>query len=124
MLYINAYIVHQAYGGPEEGGWYFDCGVREASVPIATEYQLGKECFFATGELVIQDCRYCDDDESTEGCDNCGEIPKNTVDAENKIAELRLILEHDLHMGEREKLVIMLENHQAANYPEKRSHYE
>jgi len=26
MLYVNAYSVQRCYGGPEEGGWWFDAG--------------------------------------------------------------------------------------------------
>lgn len=36
MLYINVYECQQVYGGPEEGGWWFD-----AEVPVyedATDY--------------------------------------------------------------------------------------
>ena len=25
-LYINVYLVDRAYGGQEEGGWYYECG--------------------------------------------------------------------------------------------------
>jgi len=33
-LYVNVYSVAQAYGGPEEGGWWFDTGVPVASIPV------------------------------------------------------------------------------------------
>ena len=33
-LYLNAYMVTQAYGGPEEGGWWYDCGEVIASEPV------------------------------------------------------------------------------------------
>lgn len=26
MFAVNLYLVDRAYGGSEEGGWYFDCG--------------------------------------------------------------------------------------------------
>ncbi len=26
LYYVNEYLVDQAYGGPEEGGWWFECG--------------------------------------------------------------------------------------------------
>lgn len=26
MFYVNLYLDDRAYGGPEEGGWWFDCG--------------------------------------------------------------------------------------------------
>jgi hypothetical protein len=34
MRYVNAYEVTLGYGGPEEGGWYYDVGDPLASVPI------------------------------------------------------------------------------------------
>lgn len=42
--YVNVYEVTQAYGGPEEGGWWYECGIPIASVPFdsfkeAVEYQ-------------------------------------------------------------------------------------
>jgi len=33
-VYVNAYSVHRAYGGPEEGGWYYDAREPLASVPV------------------------------------------------------------------------------------------
>lgn len=26
LVYVNVYLVHRAYGGPEEGGWWYDVG--------------------------------------------------------------------------------------------------
>ena len=34
IIYINAYLVGNAYGGPEEGGWWYDYGTPLASVPM------------------------------------------------------------------------------------------
>lgn len=31
--YINQYRINRAYGGPEEGGWWFDCGIFLYQVP-------------------------------------------------------------------------------------------
>lgn len=30
---VAVYECNRAYGGPEEGGWYFDCGELETSIP-------------------------------------------------------------------------------------------
>ena len=35
--YLNVYIVDRAYGGPEEGGWWYDYGVPYASVPLGED---------------------------------------------------------------------------------------
>ena len=34
LLFVNVYMVSRAYGGPEEGGWYFDAYHPEESVPV------------------------------------------------------------------------------------------
>jgi hypothetical protein len=36
-IYINAYAVTRHYGGPEEGGWWFNAGRPLASVPISVQ---------------------------------------------------------------------------------------
>ena len=37
IIYINAYAVTRHYGGPEEGGWWYNQGEPIASVPLETE---------------------------------------------------------------------------------------
>jgi hypothetical protein len=37
MKYINAYLVDSQYGGPEEGGWWYDSGEPVASIPIPNQ---------------------------------------------------------------------------------------
>lgn len=32
-IYVNVYLVNLAYGGPEEGGWYYDEGKPIHSLP-------------------------------------------------------------------------------------------
>lgn len=32
-MFVNAYLVDRAYGGPEEGGWYYDIGEFIKGVP-------------------------------------------------------------------------------------------
>ena len=39
LMYVNAYEVYRAYGGPEEGGWWYDRGEAKASVPVRGEYR-------------------------------------------------------------------------------------
>jgi hypothetical protein len=36
LHYLNAYEVTLGYGGPEEGGWWYDIGTPLASVPVRT----------------------------------------------------------------------------------------
>ena len=37
--YVNAYIVTLGYGGPEEGGWWYDINAPLASIRVRTEEQ-------------------------------------------------------------------------------------
>lgn len=34
-LYVNVYEASRCYGGPEEGGWWFDTGYPILSIPVA-----------------------------------------------------------------------------------------
>lgn len=45
ITYLNAYAVTRHYGGPEEGGWWFNAGEPLASVPLVnpTEDQIKAE---------------------------------------------------------------------------------
>ena len=36
-VYLNTYETHEAYGGPEEGGWWYTCGIPVQSVLINDE---------------------------------------------------------------------------------------
>ncbi len=43
VKYVNAYSVSRHYGGPEEGGWWYDAGEPLASMPLpenATDEQV------------------------------------------------------------------------------------
>lgn len=35
LTYVNAYAVTRHFGGPEEGGWWYNAGEPLASVPLA-----------------------------------------------------------------------------------------
>lgn len=37
LRYVNAYAVSRNYGGPEEGGWYYDVGAPLASIPVMND---------------------------------------------------------------------------------------
>ena len=38
--YVNAYDHNRAYGGPEEGGWWFDTGTLLGSIPCGSDEQV------------------------------------------------------------------------------------
>ncbi len=37
LRYVNAYDTNRSYGGPEEGGWWYDTGIPLASVPVTSD---------------------------------------------------------------------------------------
>ena len=37
MKYVNVYLIDRAYGGPEEGGWWYDTGKAIRGFPVATQ---------------------------------------------------------------------------------------
>lgn len=37
LVYVNAYLIVRQYGGPEEGGWWFDCGKPVGSLPCTSQ---------------------------------------------------------------------------------------
>lgn len=50
-LFVNVYEIARCYGGPEEGGWYYDCGDVVESFPVKRgkqakrlQRQLQKDC--------------------------------------------------------------------------------
>jgi hypothetical protein len=40
ILYVTAFEVSRNWGGPEEGGWWYDSGVPLASIPCRTEVEV------------------------------------------------------------------------------------
>jgi len=43
LMYVNAYSVTRHYGGPEEGGWWFNANEPLASIPIKATSQPGHD---------------------------------------------------------------------------------
>lgn len=43
LIYLNVYLVDQAYGGPEEGGWWYNIGECLASIPFETLEEITEE---------------------------------------------------------------------------------
>lgn len=39
MLWINIYAVERHYGGPEEGGWWYDSGTPVGSIPVELTHE-------------------------------------------------------------------------------------
>lgn len=41
--YVNVYAVGRSWGGPEEGGWWYDTGEPVASIPFETREEAEAE---------------------------------------------------------------------------------
>lgn len=41
FLFVNAHAVTRHYGGPEEGGWWYNTGEARASIPVRAEKREG-----------------------------------------------------------------------------------
>jgi len=67
ILYVNAYAVTRNYGGPQEGGWYFNSGSPLASIPVKAEKRTG--CKPGT-------CSQCDGRRKMDGQSFCTEEPE------------------------------------------------
>lgn len=55
-VFVNIYDVDKAYGGPEEGGWWYEYGVPVASIPVkrdATKHEIH--------QIATQWAHYCND---------------------------------------------------------------
>jgi hypothetical protein len=58
MPYVHKYEVALAYGGPEEGGWYYDTGT-----PVSFEIPAGHPDFVISG-LQVMGFRVADEEEA------------------------------------------------------------
>lgn len=141
MIYINAYAVVRAYGGREEGGWYYDVGEPIASIPIPTQREKGQTYYMEGSTPIIQTCRYCEGTGQVEGevdsqndhlhdvnfpplvrCEDCGEIPVSAEWVRSNIESLKVILADDIVC--REELRICVEKKFAEAFPSERPSYE
>ena len=139
MLYVNAYLVAQVYGGREEGGWYYSVGTPLAAIPIETQYQPGISYYISDGKVVTRQCEYCDgtgkveeevEEEDKTGdspitymkqCD-CGDIPSNIPEAESLMAKLQEQFKDEA--GRYEEIRVALEQNFAYPFPDRKPTYE
>ena len=149
MLYVNVYNVYQAYGGPEEGGWYYDIGEPLASIPINTSRSTGKSYYLTsdeegygrkakvtnvkvnpricdqcqgTGEYETEDEDYPDRDVHIVRCEYCGELPEDLEGTAKLIEEM--YAKFDGVAGRHEHISVSLQDHFAKPYPDRKPHYE
>jgi hypothetical protein len=56
--WVNVYLVNRHYGGPEEGGWWFDSGQPIASIPIIGQAEARFAMNYWKKKYPKTDCRY------------------------------------------------------------------
>lgn len=127
LMYLNVYEVTRHYGGPQEGGWWFNHCEPVASVPV-------KAISVEGCSDVCYNCsraRNGDHDHNGKKYELCEDSYHLEPTDPNKVAELRVYLE-DLYGVRREgdiysvlggmDILIALEDHMGERTP--RPHYE
>lgn len=112
-MYVNVYELNREYGGPEEGGWWYDTGTVVESVDV-------NHLFTGTTDEFFERYRH----EST------GATPLTDVEREVFNVEARLFAEYPSN-GKRGYTSyrggdyrIIIEDHKAKDWPEVIPHYE
>lgn len=98
--YINRYTVNQAYGGPEEGGWWFECGIYQMSIPRLLYASGAKEVAIALRDRLQEQT-----DEEQDAGPDAYRRNLSSVCCEGRT-------------------VWRLETHEGKDYPTERPHYE
>lgn len=94
IYYVNMYMYDRAYGGPEEGGWWYDC------YTPSTDFKKYCRVFFTKKKAK----NYLADMKRLAQAYNKGRIPVDSVMSEGH-------------------LVSFIENHPAKERPENRPYY-
>lgn len=94
--YVNAYSVDRSYGGPEEGGWWYDAG-----------------------ELLESQSCHADDEEALESL-----IEDAKADLRKKYGPEFEGIPHRNYTNGGPNLEIYVEDHPGENFPERKPHYE
>jgi len=121
-VYVNAYLTDRRYGGPEEGGWWYDTGEPLASVP----FDVG-----ATGKCPVyfQGDEY-NDEYSPKVGDVIGEAEEFNLweaDAADDYllrCEMARLGNMFIEQYSKDEVEVVVEDHPASVYPEVRPHYE
>tara|TARA_R110002020_G_scaffold123419_1_gene279824 strand:- start:83 stop:436 length:354 start_codon:yes stop_codon:yes gene_type:complete len=112
MFYVNVYEIGQAYGGPEEGGWYYDVGK-----PIKC---LGG---YSSRDVAKDKAVRVDRNKFSEGCDEykMGYGPWDGCDDDGNPDDAYLTRGGE--WGESE-VAVYVEEHPPRIFPQERPYYE
>ena len=94
--FVNIYLIDKAYGGPEEGGWYYTYGIALRSHPVSMETKNSKKLL----ELKIKQ-------------------QQNLVDEANskRNSDISSVASEGMY-------VVSVEDNPPCDFPEKKPHYE
>lgn len=110
MIYVNVYEVNRHYGGPEEGGWWFDSEEPQLSIKLQGTQDFKADQFYNDMEQ--------------------GELPPEIW---TRIHNLRQALEAEFPVGKGYRLsmrpqgtdyLVLVEDEEAKRSPEEWPHYE
>ena len=110
MKYLNIYEVGQAYGGPEEGGWWYSCGDPVESTLVVNLQDSIKTCDKLNERFRNSSSGYAMGFGEHDGVDPDGFGDDNYL--------IRGGMWGD------KKLRARIEDHPAEAYPQERPHYE
>lgn len=125
-MFVNIYEVGRGYGGPEEGGWYFDYGSPIGSIPVEltdderTEVQLAFDVAHGIEEATTHPQHYTD--EYTEA------FRSALMEKARRIRDQ--FIEQYPDTGKRGSVLggddwsVVIEDHFARPYPQERPFYE
>lgn len=128
--YLNAYEVTRHYGGPEEGGWWYNMGTPLASIPLKATSVIGhldgcERCHNARRGMISRETG-----KPEKFCKHSFHIVIDNM--ENKESMIKYLQEtlgcvnrgsiYSVLGGE--ELQISIEDHQAKVWPERRPRYE
>ena len=110
MKYLNIYEIGQAYGGPEEGGWWYSCGDPIESTLVVNLQHSIKTCDKLNARFRNSSSGYAMGFGEHDGVDPDGFGDDNYL--------IRGGMWGD------KKLRARIEDHPAEAYPQERPHYE
>lgn len=115
-IYLNTYETYQAYGGPEEGGWWFECGT-----PVQSLFWSDEDY-----EEFMENTTYEERSKHVTQATNAYTQGKQPVPRKTGYGGYTFSPGSDdpLTYEQDNSFVSFFEDHFAEDYPEERPHYE
>jgi len=114
---VSFYKISQAYGGPEEGGWFYTCGEFSHTVKTFSKKHMADTCVEQIRESIKEGNHWG----ISLAHNQMGHGPMDGVDPDG-FGDDRYLMSGG-HWGD-EKLVVIAENHKGKDFPSERPFYE